>query len=94
MSNEYGPMHRIAKVTSTVEQSVWVVIVDVIILVSLVSPEIHGDCAEKVADEQTLTILGATSILTSMAWLEYKGRASTTRTRLVQSLVLSDLLLG
>jgi hypothetical protein len=33
-------------------------------------------------------------ILCSMAWLEYRGRSSTTRTRLVQALVLSDLVLG
>lgn len=33
-------------------------------------------------------------ILGSMAWLEYRGRPSTTRTRLVQALVLSDLVLG
>lgn len=33
-------------------------------------------------------------ILASMAFLEWKGRPSTTRMRLVQSLVLSDLLLG
>lgn len=33
-------------------------------------------------------------ILISMAWLEYRGRPATTRTRLVQALVLSDLLLG
>lgn len=33
-------------------------------------------------------------ILISMAWLEYRGRPATTRTRLVQALVLSDLILG
>lgn len=33
-------------------------------------------------------------ILGSMAWLEYRGRPSTTRTRLVQALVVSDLVLG
>lgn len=33
-------------------------------------------------------------ILGSMAWLEYRGRPATTRTRLVQALVLSDLVLG
>jgi len=33
-------------------------------------------------------------ILCSMAWLEYRGRPATTRTRLVQALVLSDLVLG
>jgi hypothetical protein len=43
---------------------------------------------------QSLTILGALMILGSMAWLEYRGRPATTRTRLVQALVLSDLVLG
>jgi len=33
-------------------------------------------------------------IISSMAWLEYRGRPATTRTRLVQALVLSDLVLG
>ncbi|KAK4684863.1 hypothetical protein P7C73_g5303, partial [Tremellales sp. Uapishka_1] len=41
-----------------------------------------------------LTILGASSILISMAVVELRGRASTTRTRLVQALVLSDLIVG
>jgi len=42
----------------------------------------------------SLTILGALSMIGTMAWLEYKGRPSTTRTRIVQSLVLSDFVLG
>ncbi|KAL7419331.1 hypothetical protein Q5752_006169 [Cryptotrichosporon argae] len=40
------------------------------------------------------TIVGSLGILTSMFWLEYRGRAATTRMRIVQSLVISDLLLG
>lgn len=43
---------------------------------------------------QAFTLLGAGAILASMAWLEYKGRPSTVRTRLVQALVISDLILG
>lgn len=43
---------------------------------------------------QALTIGGALMILVSMAWLEYRGRPATTRTRLVQALVVSDLILG
>lgn len=46
------------------------------------------------ADLQALTIGGALMILISMAWLEYRGRPATTRTRLVQALVVSDLILG
>lgn len=42
----------------------------------------------------SLTIVGALSIILSMAILEWKGRPSTTRMRLVQSLVVSDLALG
>ena len=33
-------------------------------------------------------------IMLSMIWLEFRGRAATTRTRLVQSLVVSDLVIG
>lgn len=44
--------------------------------------------------DQALTIAGALMILGSMAWLEYRGRPSATRTRLVQALVVSDLILG
>ena len=40
------------------------------------------------------TILGALIILGSMGILEIRGRPSTTRMRLVQSLVVSDLVLG
>jgi hypothetical protein len=38
--------------------------------------------------------LGAGMILASTTILEFKGRPSTTRMRIVQSLVLSDLMLG
>jgi hypothetical protein len=38
--------------------------------------------------------MGAGMIVSSMAWFEYKGRPSTTRMRIVQSLVLSDFTMG
>lgn len=43
---------------------------------------------------QSLTIIGALSIIGSMLFLEYRGRSATTRMRIVQSLVVSDLALG
>jgi hypothetical protein len=53
-----------------------------------------GRCRRQTAHRQALTIIGSLAILISMAVLEYRGRPSTTRTRLVQALILSDFLLG
>lgn len=72
-----------------VENRDWILVVDTVILVS-------GCKSENVRSliSQALTILGSLMILISMGILEWRGRPSTTRMRLVQSLVLSDLALG
>ncbi|ORX33971.1 hypothetical protein BD324DRAFT_637845 [Kockovaella imperatae] len=58
---------------------------------------VEGDKWVMIVDEIILfsTIVGALIILGSMAYLEFaKGRPATTRMRIVQSLVVSDLALG
>lgn len=42
----------------------------------------------------SLTVVGASSILAHMLWRDLRGRGATVRTRLVQGLVASDLMLG
>jgi len=85
---------------NVIEGRTWIVIVDVVILVS------RRPCLSILIGKarpahwillitQISTIIGATAILGDMAWRElYKGRASTVRMRLVQGLVFSDLTLG
>lgn len=88
---------------ATDDQYRWIFIVDQTILVSLVTHTFlpwrrgcHG--ADQGGQQeliwQTLTVAGSFAILLTMFILEYRGRPATTRMRLVQSLVLSDLILG
>jgi len=89
-------IHAVAAETSRVESFDWVVITSLVLLVCRVNRQsfVPGLLLYKAKTVQALTIIGALGILGSMAWLEYRGRPATTRTRLVQALVLSDLVLG
>ena len=89
-------IHAVAAETSRVESFDWVVITSLVLLVCRVNRQsfVPGLLLYIAKAVQALTIIGALGILGSMAWLEYRGRPATTRTRLVQALVLSDLVLG
>lgn len=77
---------QIAPEITKVESETWVLIVDTIILV----------CSHSMAplNIKCLTLIGAFCILGGMAINEVRKRASTTRMRLVQSLIMSDVLMG
>jgi hypothetical protein len=82
----------------SIENDLWVNIVDVVILVSLAQclglPDVPLFSHVCMVNSQGFTIIGAGSILTSMLSRELRGKGATVRTRLVQGLVCSDLTLG
>jgi hypothetical protein len=84
---------RIAPEVSEDESQVWVLAVDTVILVSDLFRMV-GFFAFSNLDLQALTLLGAFFIIGRLTWNELKRHAATTRVRLVQSLIFTDVVMG
>lgn len=79
---------------NSIENDLWVNIVDVVILVSINLDSVANLVILTFPPWQAFTIIGAGAILINMFSRELRGRAATVRTRLVQGLVVSDFVLG